>query len=512
MHIKKTNNWNGSSYPNPSTYYNTNASANGTVYLYANQILDTSQQITLFMWNAERWTYFFILANIRGVYYYITYYGNDNTGGTTSQSTAEYGSAFTYQNNGFTRTGHTFTGWRLWDQWWNDYGFKTSGQSHGTWLTKTNLNAYAQWSANTYTIVYDGNTNTGGSTGNSTATYGVYFTFQYNGFTKTGYNFSSWHLHYAGYLGTYSQGQGYGNWDKTTNHVAYAQWTPATYTITYNGNQNTGGSTSNSTATYDSPFTFQNNGFTRTGYNFSSWHLYEGSTYIGTYGAGQGYGYWNKTLTNYTATAQWTPATSTITYNGNQNTGGTTSNNTATYNSPFTFQNNGFTRTGYFFFRWELYDTSNNLVAPYNAGSTHTWNIIGNYTAKAQWTINSYNAIFNNNGKGTGVTIIQNYNTIVTCPTIKSVGYAFGGWATSAASTAVNKAGNATFTLGAADENYYAIWTVNTNNTVYLSELQTVYGGGNPVGMSDYRAESGQTTANSTIALSANFKGKGPPP
>lgn len=49
MHIKKTNNWNGSSYPNPSTYYNTNASANGTVYLYANQILDTSQQITLFM-------------------------------------------------------------------------------------------------------------------------------------------------------------------------------------------------------------------------------------------------------------------------------------------------------------------------------------------------------------------------------------------------------------------------------------------------------------------------------
>jgi len=30
--------------------------------------------------------------------------------------------------------------------------------------------------------------------------------------------------------------------------------------------------------------------------------------------------------------------------------------------------------------------------------------------------------------------------------------------------------------------------------------------------MSDYRAESGQTTANSTIALSANFKGKGPPP
>ena len=431
MHIKKTNNWNGSSYPNPSTYYNTNASANGTVYLYANQILDTSQQITLFMWNAERWTYFFILANIRGVYYYITYYGNDNTGGTTSQSTAEYGSAFTYQNNGFTRTGHTFTGWRLWDQWWNDYGFKTSGQSHGTWLTKTNLNAYAQWSANTYTIVYDGNTNTGGSTGNSTATYGVYFTFQYNGFTKTGYNFSSWHLHYAGYLGTYSQGQGYGNWDKTTNHVAYAQWTPATYTITYNGNQNTGGSTSNSTATYD---------------------------------------------------------------------------------SPFTFQNNGFTRTGYFFFRWELYDTSNNLVAPYNAGSTHTWNIIGNYTAKAQWTINSYNAIFNNNGKGTGVTIIQNYNTIVTCPTIKSVGYAFGGWATSAASTAVNKAGNATFTLGAADENYYAIWTVNTNNTVYLSELQTVYGGGNPVGMSEYRTQSGLTNANSTIALSANFKGKGPPP
>ena len=54
--------------------------------------------------------------------------------------------------------------------------------------------------------------------------------------------------------------------------------------------------------------------------------------------------------------------------------------------------------------------------------------------------------------------------------------------------------------------------TVNTNNIVRFSELQTVYGGTNPISISEYRTQSEQTTADSKITLSANFKGKGPPP
>ena len=95
--------------------------------------------------------------------------------------------------------------------------------------------------------------------------------------------------------------------------------------------------------------------------------------------------------------------------------------------------------------------------------------------------------------------------------TFKAVGFVFEGWATSATSTTVNKIGGATFTLGNADQTFFAIWTPNTNG-IRFSELQTVFSGENPIRISEYRTESGQTIANSEIRLSANFKGKGPQP
>lgn len=43
--------------------------------------------------------------------------------------------------------------------------------------------------ANTYTVSYDGNGSTGGSTTNSSHTYGVSKNLTANGYTKTGYTF-----------------------------------------------------------------------------------------------------------------------------------------------------------------------------------------------------------------------------------------------------------------------------------------------------------------------------------
>lgn len=76
----------------------------------------------------------------------------------------------------------------------------------------------------------------------------------------------------------------------------------------------------------------------------------------------------------------------------------------------------------------------------------------------------------------------------------------------------VNKLGGDTFILGAAAENYFAIWTDNANNTVSFSELETVFGGTNPISISEYRTQSGQTTAGSIITVSTHFKGKGVAP
>jgi hypothetical protein len=359
------------------------------------------------------------------------------------------------------------------------------------------------------TFVYNGNGATGGSVSSTTVTYGTNFTFPGNGFTRTGYTFNQWQLSGNNYNQYYTfvwyGGEG--------TYTIYATWYQNSYTVTYDGNGSNGGSTSSNTATYDSSFTFQANGFTKTGYDFYKWELYDsGNSFVALYNSGQSYGTWNR-LSNHTAKAKWNPKTYTITYIGNGSTGGSTTANTATYDSSFTFQANGFTKTGYDFYKWELYDSGNSFVAAYNSGQSYgIWNRLSNHTAKASWSAISYTVIFNSNGKGTGKTVTQNYGATVTCPILKAVGYVFGGWALSASSTTVHKAGNATFVLGAANQSFFAIWTENTNGSVSFSELQTVYGGTNPIGISEYRTQSGQTTANSQIALSANFKGKGPAP
>jgi hypothetical protein len=371
------------------------------------------------------------------------------------------------------------------------------------------------------TITYLGNGATEGSTASNTATPGNTFTFQANGFTKTGYSFNAWELTDSNnyIIGYYSQGLSYGIWDKTGNYTAKAQWTPETYTITYeaNGvNGDTSGTMTNSTATYDSSFTFKTNGFTRTGYDFYRWDLYNSNNiYQITYSAGTTITW---TITgNYTAKASWSAKTYTITYDANGGSGTLATNpQTATYDSSFTFQAaNGFTRTGYAFFKWDLYESNGTtrLNKEYNSGQSYgTWDIPYNIIAKATWNVDSYTVTFDRNGKGTGKTVTQSVGTTVTCPILKAVGYVFGGWAISSTSTTVNKEGNATFVLGTANQSFFAIWTENTNGSVSFSELQTVYGGINPIGISEYRTESGQTTANSQIALSANFKGKGPAP
>ena len=58
----------------------------------------------------------------------------------------------------------------------------------------------------------------------------------------------------------------------------------------------------------------------------------------------------------------------------------------------------------------------------------------------------------------------------------------------------------------------YAIWTDNANNTVRFSELEKVFGGTNPISISEYRTQSGQTTVGSIITVSTHFKGKGVAP
>ncbi len=462
----------------------------------------------------------------------LSYDGNGYTSGSTANSTSEYPNSATVSSNGFSRTGYYFSGWSTTSGGGVNYQ-PTNAISHPTAVTTTTL--YAVWTGWLYTLKYYVNTATGGggSTGDTSARYPTAVSVASNTFTKTGYNFAGWATSADGIV-AYQAGNTYANPVGTNENGSanlFAKWTAASYTITYNANAVVTGSTTSSSPTYDSSFTFRANGFTRIGYTFREWNLREGTTTtistpqgtnIGNYASSASYGTWNKAL-NCTAFAIWDAITYTITYNGNSidptgNVTGSTTTSSFLFDSTFTFPANGFALIGFTFSGWNLKSEGVSVGGLYNAGATYgVWKIPNNCTADAMWTINSYTVSFDKNGNGVGKSVTQNYKTIVTCPTLKAVGYVFGGWATSvqnATNKIVNKVGNAQFTLGAAAENYFAIWTDNTNNTVSFSELETVFGvkGTSPISISEYRAESGQTTANSRITVSAHFKGKGVAP
>ena len=90
--------------------------------------------------------------------------------------------------------------------------------------------------------------------------------------TRTGYTFAGWYTAASGgtkVTGTYKVGSA--STAKDQSATLYAHWTANTYTVVYNGNGNTGGSTASSTHTYDVAKNLTANGFTKTGYVFTGW-------------------------------------------------------------------------------------------------------------------------------------------------------------------------------------------------------------------------------------------------
>ena len=88
---------------------------------------------------------------------------------------------------------------------------------------------YAHWTTNTYTVVYNGNTNTGGSTSSSTHTYGVSKALTKNGFIKTNYAFTGWATSASGNV-VYTDEEVVKNLTTTQNGTVslFAKWSQCT--------------------------------------------------------------------------------------------------------------------------------------------------------------------------------------------------------------------------------------------------------------------------------------------
>lgn len=406
-----------------------------------------------------------ITVNLSPIYY-IKYTGGSS--GSVANTTCYYEHNCTLANNGFGKTGYYFTKWKIGSTNYNAGAtVKNLSSADGTTLTAT-----AQWAGNTYTINFNGNGSTSGSVSSLSCTYGSNCVLRSNGFTRNGYHFTGWKIGSK----VYGNGATVSNLATGGTLTAYAQWAGNTYKIKYSGNGATGGSTAETTCTYGSNCSLRGNGFSRTGYNFSSWKI--GNNY---YSGGQ-------TISNLstgadvTATAQWSIKKYTISYNcnGGWNCPGS---QTKTHGTNINLGGTP-TRDGWSFQGWS---TSSTATSGYGAGASYSGN--GNVTFYATWkrTI----TVYFNAGKcgwmGNTSRSCSYYNNQTSCnitaPSFSTVGgttkdgtpysnwLKARGWNTSsgAASSSYNMGASKAFS---SNQTYYAIvtfdgWVTNRKWFVY---------------------------------------------
>jgi len=420
-------------------------------------------------------------------YYNITFNANGGTGGTGPTS-LQATSALSAP--AVTKTGYTLTGWSPEVPSTVPFGDRTYT---------------AQWAPVTYTVHYNINGGTSGTTADSTHIYDTAKALTTNGFTKTGYNMAGWATTSGGPV-VYTNGQSVTNLANTQGAVLnlFAVWTVGVYNITFSANGGTGG-TGPTAMTYSAALTAP--AVNQTGYTFAGWSppvptnvpaadttytaQWTANSYEimfnangGTGGTGgsmlfgaaltppavtkTGYTFagWSPAVpstvpaTNTTYTAQWTANTYTVKYTGNSSNGGSTADSSHVYDVAKTLTANGYTREGYSFTGWAT--SAGGAVAYTNSQSVTNLTAVnsGIVTFYAVWSVNSYSITFNANG-GTGGTVPTSmvYNSPLTAPVVTRTGYTFAGWLPAVPATV--PAANTTYTAQWSTAGYMIVFDAN---------------------------------------------------
>lgn len=142
------------------------------------------------------------------------------------------------------KTGYWFAGWST----AADGSGTTYGAGQSFWMPLGGDTLYAIWVPDTYQIAYSANGGTGGpvlANGYDAATFNVAYTIlSKNNLARDGYTFTAWSTTPDGSGGSYSSAGDdaavFTTYTPTGNTTFYAQWTPATYTLTYDKNTGSG--------------------------------------------------------------------------------------------------------------------------------------------------------------------------------------------------------------------------------------------------------------------------------
>ena len=369
-------------------------------------------------------------------------------------------------------TGYSFDGWYTAPNGGNKYDFNTP-------LTG-NVTVYAHWIGNGYTVRFAGNGATGGGTPDQAFQYNIGQNLHRNGFTRDGYTFTGWKR--ADNQQAYGDGQWVTNlttqpngivtmvaqWSANEAHIRYNPNPPAGKTAGGNGTPNWDGHTGDTQA-------IGANGWTIDGYTFAGWATSPdgGGT---KYAPGASWTA-NGTLTLY---AQWTPGQASLTYNGNGATGGKTDPQNGVTDQKVNVRQNGFTRDGYTFVRWDTQaDCRGKAVNPGDK-----WTLQGSSTLYACWAGVAQTLTYHGNGATGGNTAAQSGHTGDELTTnangFTRDGYTFVRWDTakdgSGTAYGEGKNGVGRYTMKPAGNDLYAIWQANPATIQYRNDWPNTTG------------------------------------
>ncbi len=378
--------------------------------------------------------------------------------------------------NTYTKGGAQFLGWSTTPEGSVEYT-NTANYTIGT----NDVTLFAKWGA-TSNITFNANGGIGG-TGPTTLDVGTALIAPE--VTKTGY--------------TYSWSPPLPATVPATDTTYTAQWIPNTYTINYNGNTSTSGSTASSSHTYDSAKSLTANGYTRIGNTFLGWST-DAQAAVANYVNEQ-------SVINLTTEpngvvsfyAVWSANNYLVTFDANGGEGGTSS--LMQYGTALDAPE--VTKIGHSFAGWSP-EVSPTVPAD-------------NTTYIAKWNINSYTITFNTNG-GTGTVPIPqtgHFNSAVLLPVqgdITKQGFSFLGWALTPEAVAPLE----NFSIPAYDTTLYAVWVAIPQltaqpgaTTVVNSTEKLIYGLKAGITPEEFESEFVLLSGNANLVITTTAGGFG---
>jgi uncharacterized repeat protein (TIGR02543 family) len=412
------------------------------------------------------------------------------SGGTT-KVTATFASPMPAIDPPTSYSGHTFQGY--WSER-NGAGTKyynADGTSARDWDIASNTNLFGYWTANQYTVTFDRQGGTGGSS-SATATYDKLvpaITIP----TRTGYDFQGYFTEPDGKGTQYwrSNGQADAYWMLTENRTFYASWYAKFYSVSFDKQGGSGG-WSSAGVYYGNWLPDMTSLPTRSGYTFGGYFSEPnggGTQYYDANGASLRS--WTQDA-NGRLYAKWTPnggaVTVTVTLNRQSGTGGTASV-TATVGEALPAisvpTRSGYTFGGYF-------TAANGGGTQYYAANgigVRNWNLDTATTLYAKWTANgggggdpepdppapgtpTYTVVFNPNG-GTGAmaaqAIARDATAALSANAFTKSGCVFLGWSTAATGPVVyaDKAAVKDLAAAGGTATVYAQWAVEKYKVKY---------------------------------------------